>query len=295
MSRPSHGPGDCCGARPGCSRLDPKLPAACQRMPHPLGAANLTSRAPELLQRMTFLHVPKTGGTTVEDMIPDRSTRKIVEGRGIRWQRSSSWHLPPDVFATTKAGRLHVYENQTVFSVVREPRERYASEALWRVGWNDTRTLLPLTDDLGAFSAGAAAAAAALAARGRWGAMESESLVHLQPQAWFVWTEAGVVQSGCVIAFEKATSLMAVTRMARTEGRRLAKAPPAPAEADVQPAPPPLLSALYAIDTLLWAAALASPCLCYRPPALPPAYLARLGRLSQEDLGEIKALLEQCA
>ena len=268
-------------------------------LPGALGAANLVGRAHDLalklLQRMMFLHIPKTGGTSVEDMIPDRSTRKVVEGRGIRWRKSSSWHLPPDVFATTEAGRLtHVYENQTVFSVVREPRERYSSEVQWRVGRNRTSGALPpLTDDR------ASRSAAMLAARGRWGAMETESLVHLQPQAWFVWAETGAVQSGCVIAFEKATALLPTARMDHTEGRRLAHSLPSPAqsaaEAAARPAPPPLLSALYAIDTLLWAAALASPCLCYRPPALPPAYLARLGRLSHEELGAIKALLMQCA
>ena len=58
--------------------------------------------------------------------------------------------------------------------------------------------------------------------------------------------------------------------------------------------PPTQLRALYAVDALLWAAALNSTCLCYRPPALPAAYMRNLHLLSDAELEDVEMRLMSC-
>ena len=56
------------------------------------------------------------------------------------------------------------------------------------------------------------------------------------------------------------------------------------------------LRALYAVDALLWAAALSSTCLCYRPPALPAIYMRNLHLhlLSDAELEDVEMRLMSC-
>ena len=92
----------------------------------------------------------------------------------------------------------------------------------------------------------------------------------MQPQHYFVWSEAGEVTCDCVVAFEKIGCL--VNSETPADGRHagfkceLSPLPERPS-APLQPLPAPLRS-LYLMDDLLWRSALRADGLCYRPKAL---------------------------
>ena len=102
-------------------------------------------RAQNLCQRTTALeliHVPKTGGTSIEDW-GIKQSRAVQFGRhrtqwpqgncsrGCRatWQPCSSWHLPPALFRAN--GQPAYGDASNAMCVVRNPFERVASHVAW--------------------------------------------------------------------------------------------------------------------------------------------------------------------
>eukprot|EP00968_Pinguiococcus_pyrenoidosus_P015137 scaffold1395_cov244-Pinguiococcus_pyrenoidosus.AAC.7 len=79
-----------------------------------------------------FVHIPKTGGSFVENLFHDAHI-----GVGKYWEWSSlladleppcsPWHVPP------KFHRDLDFRNYTVFTVVRDPGERTVSQAAWEL------------------------------------------------------------------------------------------------------------------------------------------------------------------
>ena len=92
----------------------------------------------------------------------------------------------------------------------------------------------------------------------------------MQPQHWFVWSEAGEVTCDCVVAFEKIGCLVDAVKN-RAKGQFSFDCDPSPPperpRIPLQPLSPPLRD-LYLMDGLLWQAALRTDGLCYRPEPL---------------------------
>ena len=102
-------------------------------------------RAQNLCQRtsaLELIHVPKTGGTSIEDW-GIKQSRAVQFGRhrtqwpqgncsrGCRatWQPCSSWHLPPALFRAN--GQPAYGDASNAMCVVRNPFERVASHVAW--------------------------------------------------------------------------------------------------------------------------------------------------------------------
>mmetsp|Transcript_58580 Transcript_58580/g.96706 ORF Transcript_58580/g.96706 Transcript_58580/m.96706 type:complete len:295 (+) Transcript_58580:22-906(+) len=250
-----------------------------------------------------LLHIPKTGGTFITALMArSNASSQSMESQYLNeglelvsrdWREPSPWHMPPDVYMHFYSTR-GFYQNRTVFCVVREPSERYRSEAAFR---SQERHRFPprlfpqLTDKLGASSA------LQMLQYGRW-IPPSESLTHLQPQSWYVWNEEGLPQCHCVLPIERLAALAGKSEGVFRNALRpliLKNLSLSHVSSYRDPVPPELLSRLYEVDTLLWAASLASTCLCFQPPVLPRSYISRIGRLSNTELAFVKAQLLDCA
>ena len=85
--------------------------------------------------------------------------------------------------------------------------------------------------------------------RGRQHFRLSERTLHLAPQSWFVWTDAGNPQCHCVVAIEKLVMLNTQNTAVRSGHRHRLNATELPEE----------LQALYADDKRLWERAKAAP------------------------------------
>ena len=94
---------------------------------------------------MKFIHIPKTGGTSVENgCSPSRCVFQAYNGKpknlyGRGWL--SPWHFPPDLYAAYYKDDF--FHNSSTFCVTRDPADRFASEQAWerRSGiraWNKT-------------------------------------------------------------------------------------------------------------------------------------------------------------
>ena len=190
-----------------------------------------------------FLHVPKTGGTSLEDVLPaaaqlvtpfTRITRKhnrITHNSSSEfdvkraankklwrnWTRSSPWHLPPDVYE--RRFGVSYSDGRPIFCVVRNPIERLLSRLAQRECVGNSS----LPPDLEAEAAVLQRAQAQL----NWLAGEPidwmehveaplraiEATMHALPQTWFVFTqEEHAVQCHCVVAFEKLAHALNETR-----------------------------------------------------------------------------------
>ena len=102
-------------------------------------------RAQNLCQRtsaLELIHVPKTGGTSIEDWGIRQShaahfgrhRTQWPQGncsRGCRatWQPCSSWHLPPALFRAN--GEAAYGDASNAMCVVRNPFDRVASHVAW--------------------------------------------------------------------------------------------------------------------------------------------------------------------
>ena len=92
----------------------------------------------------------------------------------------------------------------------------------------------------------------------------------MQPQHWFVWSDAGEVTCDCVVAFEKIGCLVDSIKNGAKGAQSFPCEPSPPPEKShyaLQPLSPPL-SSLYRMDFLLWQTALRVPSHCFRPEPL---------------------------
>lgn len=226
-------------------------------------------------RNLFFVHIPKTGGTTVEAEMALRGTANNTVIHAVReccayrpgfapvehcCRPGPPWHLAPDVFEQAFNLTLGAPATPTTasrrkrFCIVREPGARYASFIRWdlRVHRNvsggpmSTRVTGPLEQLAAEFENGRWHV--------QWSSDHAEILVHLQPQSWFVWAAEGRVECDCVVAIEK---------LARVLPKRLNRASD-PSSADTLPR---ALQLLYRGDAALWQKARNSTDFCYRPPA----------------------------
>lgn len=191
------------------------------------------------LTNMTFIHIPKTGGTSVEALLTKEQAvfHRYKKPPSSPWL--SPWHFPPDLFEMQYGVSYDRPPRTERFCVVRAPEERFRSCQLWSRGrYLANRTTLEQ-------------------AYGHWSrTTPTEELLHRMPQHMFVWTSDGRVQCQCVIAFEKMTRLLSVHLNKRTpsvtnntEMNRHWRA----------------MQSLYRQDESLHMQALRSKQLCYRP------------------------------
>lgn len=192
-----------------------------------------------LMRTHGFIHIPKTGGTSIESRL--NATLAIIKRPRKRsgMPKASPWHLPPDVYEALS----HDKYTRPSFCVVREPRERLKSCFDWPFS---QAFHTPLAQLARAFE------------NGRMRVQWTEERVHRMPQSWFVWSDRGSVLCDCVIAYEKLAPVMPVHRnVARPQRVRNQSNYTFP-------------SLLYEMDALLHRTALQSPSLCYSPPPLWP-------------------------
>ena len=228
-----------------------------------------------------FIHIPKTGGTSVEAVVSvenslrwqfqaccDPTRHPPVEG--CCWKKGAAppWHLAPDVFERLYGRSIEAYAGQQHrrprWCVVRNPAERFTSCVTWdRKVHNFAMRYRTEPAEL---AKELSKSRFDLPWNGIAGAndLHAEELAHRQPQSWFVWDEQGAVQCDCIVAIEKLDQIVA---------QRENSYPAQP-----MPLPSPLRE-LYRPDFELWERARDSAGLCYRPqprlpsppPTLPPA------------------------
>ena len=97
-----------------------------------------------LLRKLQLIHIPKTGGGTLEDVgfkhgvkwgkyREDWPGGNCPRGCPRTWQPCSGWHIPPPVFKHLST-REDPYEGYHTFCAVRHPFRRAISEYLWTGG-----------------------------------------------------------------------------------------------------------------------------------------------------------------
>ena len=146
----------------------------------------------------------------------------------------AAWHLPPDMLAM-RHGVERSYLGKPLLCVVRNPAERLGSEIGWRCGLARRRpdafrfwTQLPLRAR--ACAAPGPTPVAELLREARLVAdaqgnrtrllFADDRVLHMLPQAWFVWSATGAVTCQCVVAYEKLQHVVGLARQgARNRNR----------------------------------------------------------------------------
>ena len=162
-----------------------------------LGEQPRTSEAQHLLADLFFLHIPKNGGTSVEE-VADRRNSARMQTYDLHLSEPhpyvSLWHLVPDVYERMSRRSVDAYGPRQRWCVVRRPSDRYASCRSWSA-WAHP--------EWGAYDLTSETRLLAEFARGRFGVhwqggggFGIDETVHKQPQHWFVWDARGAAQCG---------------------------------------------------------------------------------------------------
>jgi len=148
-------------------------------------------------ERLVFLHIPKNGGTTIED---------LAKSHGINWGRymdfsqcdmganecSANWHEPPAVLSG-----INMYTDTKVFCVVRHPFTRAVSEYKYVVKHPEYRwDLYDIVESWGCNPAGLnlwLREALDKFVKGD----KYQQLCHMLPQSYYVWGPPHNLQLQC--------------------------------------------------------------------------------------------------
>jgi hypothetical protein len=143
-----------------------------------------------------FLHIPKTGGGSLEGMMASCHTHTFLDEyvedmkKGVplqchAWEKTPRHHLPLELLPLCGLNSSY-YQAKLLFAVVRDPLERLMSEVHWRVPLDQrmlldkfahNRILVPL-------------GSARQADLGRSVYIASGTL-HMVPQVWLIYSSAG--------------------------------------------------------------------------------------------------------
>ena len=232
-----------------------------------------------------FIHIPKTGGTSVEEALKDNA---VLMANAVRWQvqrccdaitlvgsccwsrnGSPPWHLAPGVFQRRYQYSIegHGQPRRPRWCAVRNPTARYASCVHGTTTFTTRMHTVP--SPTYSHKNSREGALTPLGWHHCHHATAREELAHRQPQHWFVWDETGEVQCDCVVAIEKLGRIIA--KHENTNHRQPRQLPL-----------PTALEDVYKLDVDLWERARDSAGLCYHPeprfPSPPPSWTCPVAR-----------------
>lgn len=200
------------------------------------------NEAMDVLKTMMFIHIPKTGGTSLEDRFL-RKEQTIISRhwppRGHNWR--SPWHMPVHMYENSYHRPYNSVNLTKRFCVVRHPEDRFLSCRAWSPTWN--RSFESLIDTY---------------RRKQTRDIHTEETLHRMPQHMFVYAPNGSVNCDCVVSIEKLKREFPVTVNNRTHegGYNFSDA----------------FYRLYRQDFLLWSAASQSRDFCFYPAPASPSF-----------------------
>ena len=189
----------------------------------------------------TFIHIPKTGGTSLETLLTKEQAifHRFPKPPSRPWL--SPWHFPPDLYTDHYKLPFGIPAAKKRFCIVRHPKERYLSCQAWS-RFRFHKTPESLASDYANWA----------------GTKKTEEHLHRMPQHMFVFARTGRVQCDCVIAFEKFAARTKIVKNSRKH---------------VNVSFPKSFAKLYKRDFELHDSALRAKEFCFRPtqslPALP--------------------------